>query len=432
MAQQYSWPFLSVPAPVGGATAANQVLEIAQLTAINANTDGLEASNTAIANSTASIDTKTPTVGQKTMANSSPVVIASDQSAVPASQSGTWNINNISGAITLPTGAATETTLSAINTKTPALGQALMAASVPVVLASNQTALAVTQPSVVSTANSSTATLAISGVFTGISENVQDYATIEINVFSDVASAALGLSIQQSSNGTNWDIIDTYTIPAATGKVFCIGPGARFFRIVYTNGATGQAAFRLQTVFHYNTVRASSHSLAETITNQNDAELVIAQLRGSDGTNAVPVLVDASGRPAANIAQINGVAPLMGNGVTGTGSLRVTLASDTSSNTNPLLVLNARAATSTLTNVTASASNVTVLALNANRKAATIYNDSTATLYLKWGATASATSFTVLILGGSYYELPGPTVYTGILDGIWSSATGAARVTELT
>ena len=70
--------------------------------------------------------------GQETMANSLPVVIASDQSAVPitdnggsitvdgtvaATQSGTWNINNISGTVSLPTGAATEATLSTLNTK---------------------------------------------------------------------------------------------------------------------------------------------------------------------------------------------------------------------------------------------------------------------------------------------------------------------------
>jgi len=58
--------------------------------------------------------------GQKTMANSLPVVIASNQSAVPASQSGTWNINNISGTISLPTGAATESTLSTLNGKVTA------------------------------------------------------------------------------------------------------------------------------------------------------------------------------------------------------------------------------------------------------------------------------------------------------------------------
>ena len=51
--------------------------------------------------------------GQQTMANSLPVVIASNQTAVPVSQSGTWNLNNITGTITLPTGAATESTLAA-------------------------------------------------------------------------------------------------------------------------------------------------------------------------------------------------------------------------------------------------------------------------------------------------------------------------------
>lgn len=58
-------------------------------------------------------------LGQTTMASSLPIAIASNQSAIPASQSGTWNINNISGTVSLPTGAATETTLSALNSKIP-------------------------------------------------------------------------------------------------------------------------------------------------------------------------------------------------------------------------------------------------------------------------------------------------------------------------
>lgn len=50
-------------------------------------------------------------LGQTTMAASIPVAIASNQTAMPVSQSGTWNINNISGTISLPTGATTEATL---------------------------------------------------------------------------------------------------------------------------------------------------------------------------------------------------------------------------------------------------------------------------------------------------------------------------------
>jgi hypothetical protein len=59
-----------------------------------------------------------------------------------------------------------------------------------------------------------------------------------------------------------------------------------------------------------------------------------------------------------------------------------------------------------------------------------IFNDSTQVLYIKFGATASATSYTVQVAAGGYYELPMP-VYTGIIDGIWASANGNARVTEM-
>lgn len=91
------------------------------------------------------------------------------------------------------------------------------------------------------------------------------------------------------------------------------------------------------------------------------------------------------------------------------------------------------AATATLSNVAGSASSVTLLAANTGRLGAMIYNDSTALLYVKFGATASTSSFTVRLGSQQYYELPNnPGVYTGVIDGIWASATGNARVTEVT
>lgn len=83
----------------------------------------------------------------------------------------------------------------------------------------------------------------------------------------------------------------------------------------------------------------------------------------------------------------------------------------------------------TLANVASSASSVTVFAANGAARARTIYNDSTAVLYLKFGATASTTSYTVQLASGDYYEFPQP-VYGGVVDGIWASANGAARTTE--
>jgi pyruvate dehydrogenase complex dehydrogenase (E1) component len=59
-----------------------------------------------------------------------------------------------------------------------------------------------------------------------------------------------------------------------------------------------------------------------------------------------------------------------------------------------------------------------------------IYNDSNRSLYLKFGTTASATDFTVLLVAGAYYEVP--FGFTGRLDGIWVAANGFARLTELT
>lgn len=90
-----------------------------------------------------------------------------------------------------------------------------------------------------------------------------------------------------------------------------------------------------------------------------------------------------------------------------------------------------RAATPTQTTVADSATNVTILASNANRLGATIENDSSAVLYLKLGATATTTSYSARLVQYSYYEVP--FNYTGIIDGIWASdpGDGAARVTEL-
>lgn len=87
--------------------------------------------------------------------------------------------------------------------------------------------------------------------------------------------------------------------------------------------------------------------------------------------------------------------------------------------------------TGTETNVASSATSVTVLASNASRLGATVYNDSTQILYLLLGSgTASNSNYTLQMAAGSYYEVP--FGYTGQLTGIWASANGNARVTELT
>lgn len=72
----------------------------------------------------------------------------------------------------------------------------------------------------------------------------------------------------------------------------------------------------------------------------------------------------------------------------------------------------------------------TVLASNASRLRAWLYNDADKSVYVKFGAVATAASFTRKLLPGEFFIVE---MYTGIIDAIWEAApTGSMRVTELT
>jgi hypothetical protein len=94
---------------------------------------------------------------------------------------------------------------------------------------------------------------------------------------------------------------------------------------------------------------------------------------------------------------------------------------------DPLAVKELRASVATSSNVSAAVADTQLLAPNANRLSYSIFNDSVAILYLKHGSGASATSFKVALSRYDYYEFTG---YVGRVNGYWSAATGAARVSE--
>lgn len=94
----------------------------------------------------------------------------------------------------------------------------------------------------------------------------------------------------------------------------------------------------------------------------------------------------------------------------------------------PIPVLH-RVTTATLANVSASATSVTLFSSNASARGRMVVNDSQYDCYVKFGTTASTTSYTVKLGAGGYYEFPEP-VYTGRVDAIWTAASGAARTTE--
>lgn len=88
------------------------------------------------------------------------------------------------------------------------------------------------------------------------------------------------------------------------------------------------------------------------------------------------------------------------------------------------------ATAATLSNVTSSATVVTLVAANTSRKDLLIFNESTAVLYVKFGSVASTSSYTVQLPANGYFEITKP-VYQGIVTGIWAAANGFARITEI-
>lgn len=156
------------------------------------------------------------------------------------------------------------------------------------------------------------------------------------------------------------------------------------------------------------------------------------------GVTALQVMDDWDETNRAAVNTIASQVGVQGNtGVVTANTQRVVLATDVAlpAGTNSIGSVTStpeKSSTATLSNVAASASSVTVLASNANRKKAIFLNDSTSVCRLKFGATASSTSYTIYMSRGDTYIEEGPTVYTGICDAIWDSATGNMRVTELT
>ena len=89
---------------------------------------------------------------------------------------------------------------------------------------------------------STTAILDASATYTGTLFPTGGNARITGSVFADVAGT---LYIDQSSDGTNYDITTTVSVSAGVGTSFSVEVFSPNARIRYVNGATIQTVFRL-------------------------------------------------------------------------------------------------------------------------------------------------------------------------------------------
>lgn len=97
---------------------------------------------------------------------------------------------------------------------------------------------------------------------------------------------------------------------------------------------------------------------------------------------------------------------------------------------NPATIVTPTSTAATSSTVAAAIASTLLLAANGNRKGGTIWNASTATLYLDLDSAASTAAYAAQLSPGGYYEVP--FGYVGDISGIWSAANGSAHVRELT
>lgn len=164
---------------------------------------------------------------------------------------------------------------------------------------------------------------------TSVTANNTDFLTVDTtkypNLMVHVTSVGGGATIswQGSNDSTYATTVSLLGVPSAGGAA------------VTSTTAIGQWVIIPTT--RYVRVRTTAYT-SGTITVRATAT------EKSNPTNGVYIVGGAlNADQSDNVTKINGVTPLMGNGTTGTGSLRVTLASDNTANSNPWLVVGSAA-----------------------------------------------------------------------------------------
>jgi len=87
-----------------------------------------------------------------------------------------------------------------------------------------------------------TTPLSANGTWSSAVDSDVNVGRIVGSVFADQIGT---LYIQQSPDGTNWDVVDSYSISASKGIGFSIEKVLPYAQVYYVNGSTAQTTFRL-------------------------------------------------------------------------------------------------------------------------------------------------------------------------------------------
>jgi len=154
--------------------------------------------------------------------------------------------------------------------------------------------------SVVDSGNSTTTPLGGGATFTGTGFDCTGYSNVTITLYADVDSGTDGMQFQFSTDNTNWDDVYSFNMDVSDSDTrrFQFPVTARYFRVVYTNGAGAQSAFRVQTMVHRSNILTSIHRVDGTVTGDRSVQLMKSTIIGettAGGGGFVNVKVNPSG-----------------------------------------------------------------------------------------------------------------------------------------
>ena len=167
-------------------------------------------------------------LGQKVMASSMPITLASDQSTVSTA------------------GGTTLTTDKTLLTKSVLTGAAVDGSGFVNVQTTTDGGIVINQNTVVDPLSSSITNLAAGATFTGPSIPDLNYTAVQYTFNADQDCT---IYIDQSPDGTNWDITDSFLFYTPTGSANTIQLVASYYRVRVTNTSPSTTTyFRLQVI----------------------------------------------------------------------------------------------------------------------------------------------------------------------------------------
>jgi len=263
--------------------------------------------------------------GQATMANSSPVVIASDQSSIPVAATLSAETTKVIGTVNQGTSPWVTS-----NATTSVVGNGTSATAQRVTLANDSTGIIATVGAVTAITNALPAGSNVIGhviTDTGSTTAVTGTVTISGTVTESTLDAAL-ISQEATTSGikglTAFGAVTTAapTYTTAKSDALSLTTGGALRSDITTIAGTAPT-----TAGFIDIKGADGNVFVRQTTAANLNATVVGT--GTFAVQSTPVTqADTFMLGGVNVKEINAVTPLMGNGVTGTGSLRVTVASD--------------------------------------------------------------------------------------------------------